>query len=179
MKENELKIALIKALNDGLTLFGVSGVLVLQSYQPNQTGAELQDSLYIHKISDKRYGYNARSDKWNDDDSEMVHVEKQVNETTFQVNALVKTDITNPVQMTVTDLLGLAADILAHETTRDFLKSKKVGILRITDLNNPFFSDSRDQNESSPSFSVVLTHTNERVSTSPVVETCEFGLHRV
>lgn len=185
MNENALKIILINALKNGLTLFGIAGVQVMQSYQPRQSGAEITPTLYIHKTGDNRYGLNGRSDKWVPDDpadpsvGKMVHKEQQQMLTTFQINGLIKTDITNLDQMTVTDLLNTAAEILAHETTRDFLKSKNVAILRIADITNPFFVDSRDQNESSPSFDVVLVHNHVRMSTTPVVETCEFGIYRV
>lgn len=179
MNENALKILLRQAILNGLTLFDITGVSVEQSYQPRTMGTNQLPTVFFHKISDYRYGFNRREDKWDFDNDEMVHTELQKMETSFQINALTKTDPTDPTQQTVTDLLNAVAEILAHDSTRAFLLAQNVGILRVTNLTNPFFSDDRDQNESSPSFDVVLTHEFVRRTTSEIIQTVDYEIHRV
>lgn len=179
MDENQLIINLREAVISGLAMFDISGVAVEQSYAPRAKGTDLGPAVYIHKLGDRRYGYNGRSDKWEQVESVMVHTERQIIETTYQINALVKREIRNPAQMTAPDLVNAVAEILAHDRTRLFLKLKEIGILRITDVTNPFFSDDFDQNESSPSFDVVLTHESIRRTESEILQTVDIAIHRV
>ena len=58
---------------------------------------------------------------------------------------------------------------MQSDATRAILNASGVGILRVTDIINPYFVDDRDNFEASPSFDFVLTYQNVRVSTSPQI----------
>jgi hypothetical protein len=178
MNENVLAAELRTTLLDGLTRLGIDNVQVKQSYQPTAQGLS-QPCIFIHKISQKPRGHNARNDKFNEDESIMVHTDKQVFETVYQVSAAVDRDVTDAFQLTASDLVRASSRILASEQARAYLLQKKIGIIRVADIINPFFIDDRERNESSPSFDVTLTHEDVRIYESEIVQTVEHKIYRI
>lgn len=162
----QLFLPIIKA---GLIADGFTNVIVKQSNQPTQQGIPTAPMVFFTKIYNKRFGFLRREDVWNIAAQDFIHTESQYYETSFQVSALTlqnPSDITIP---TASDLVNEVASIMQSSNTLDILNNAGVGILRISDITNPYFVDDRDNFEASPSFEFVLVYLNERVSTSPKI----------
>src|SRR6185437_7605808 len=178
MTDNELIKVFWPILKTGLINAGYTDVISKQAYQPTQQGTDTPPTVYFYKVGDKRYGFLRRDSIWNTVDSVMEHIEEQWYETVFQMSALVIQKPSNP-SYTASDLVNEAAAILQSDSAREQLLLKEVGILRVTDVRNPYFTDDRDRFEASPSFDFILTHKQTRVSIDPVIESFEFNIKRV
>ena len=179
MKDNDLIRLFLPIINQGLIDAGYTGVVTKQANQPTQQGINTGPTVYFYKIGDHRYGFLRRDDVWDEDTLTMVHTEIQQYETTFQVSCLVLQNPSNPYLYTASDLVNEVAAIMQSDKTRAILATENVGILRVTDVANPYFVDDRDQFEANPSFDFVLTHKQTRVTTDPVVESWELNINRV
>jgi len=167
--DNSLIQLFLPIMQAGLIADGFTTTVVKQSNQPTAQGIPTAPMVYFSKVYNKRYGFLGRKDVWDENALEFVHTESQYYETAFQVSALVlqnPTDLTIP---TASDLVNEVASIMQSDSTRDILNKSGVGILRITDVTNPYFVDDRDNFEASPSFSFTLTYLNTRVTTTPKV----------
>lgn len=178
MRDNELIRLFLPIIRAGLDAVGMSDVVILSSYQPTQQSTLTTPTVYFYKIGDKRYGFLRRQDKWDEDTQTMVHTEEQQYETTFQISALVISKPTSP-SYTASDLVNEVSAILQSDVAINTLVANSVGILRVTDIRNPFFTDDRDRFEESPSFDFILTHKQTRITTSPVISSYEFNIKRV
>ena len=172
--DNQLIQIFLPIIQNGLVSDGFNNVIVKQSNQPTQQGINTSPTVYFFKVSSKRYGFLGRYDKWTN--SQMTHTEVQYMEATFQVSALVLQYPTTPNQYTASDLVYEVSSIMQSDNTRDILNNSGIGILRITDLLNPYFLDDRDQFEASPSFDFVLTYENKRQSISPIITNYDYNI---
>lgn len=167
--DNSLIQLFLPIIQAGLAADGFTTTVVRQSNQPTQQGIPTVPTVYFFKVYNRRYGFLGREDVWDPLSSTMVHNECQYYETAFQVSALV---LQNPSDLTIptaSDLVNEVACIMQSDATRAILNASGVGILRVTDIINPYFVDDRDNFEASPSFDFVLTYQNVRVSTSPQI----------
>ncbi len=169
MTDSELIELIAPIIEAGLVAAGFDNVVLIQSNQPTQQGIDTLDTVYLTKISNKRYGYLGTYDEWDEENDEMVHTEVQPFECTYQVSALVLLDPKTPSQATASDLVNEVAWILQSEKTIVELHNSEVGILRISDVRNPYFVNDQDQFEANPSFDFTLTYRNYRVSTTPII----------
>ena len=170
MTDNELIRLFLPIINAGLVADGFVQVKVQQSNQPTMQGINTNPTVYFYKIGDRRFGWRKGEDVWDTINSIMVHTELQYYETTFQISALVLQSPKNPSQYTASDLVNEVAAILQSDNTIQTLEAQSVGILRVTDVRNPYFMDDRDNFEASPSFDFTLTHQQIRISGDPVIE---------
>ena len=99
----------------------------------------------------------------------MVHTENQKYETTFQLSVLATQFPATPTQYTASDICNLCAAILQSSVAIQAFEAQGVGIERVTDVRNPYFTDDRGQFEASPSFDYVLTHNQTITSTTPII----------
>jgi|SRR5690242_16508715 len=166
MIDNGLIQLFLPIIQAGLITDGFTGVTVKQANQPTQQGIPTTPTVYFYEVFKKRYGWLGRFDKYVS--GALQHTESQYMETTFQISALV---LQNPlvISYTASDLVDEVASIMQSDNTRSILNASGVGILRISDIRNPYFKDDRDQFEASPSFDFVLTYQNQRVSTVPAI----------
>ena len=176
--DNALISYFLPLLVAGLDAAGYTGVPVVQSYQPTMEGVPTTGVVYFQKIGNKRYGFLGRQDKWNVSTSQMDHTEWQYFETTFQVSALFRQNPYNPTY-TASDLVNEAAWIMQSDVTREYLNGLGIGILRVTDVINPFFVDDRDNFEASPSFDFTLVYLNQRDSLLPVIDQFTAGIYPI
>ena len=179
MTDNDLIKLFLPIINAGLIADGYTGVTVKQANQPTQQGVNTGPTVYFYKTGDKRYGFLGRIDEWDTVNSVMKHTETQYYETTFQINALVLQNVNNTNSYTASDLVNEVASIMQSDQARRIMITAGVGILRVTDVVNPYFLDDRDQFEASPSFDFVLTYKQTRVTTEPVVESVVLIINRV
>ena len=169
--DNSVIQIFLPIINAGLVADGFDDVIVTQSNQPTMQGISTDPTVYFFKLANRRYGFLGRYDKWSTVSSTLVHTEVQYIESTFQVSALVLQNPSTPSQYTASDLVNEVAAIMQSDSTLSTLNSNGIGILRVTDLTNPYFFDDRDNFEASPSFDFTLVYQNDRVSVDPIITT--------
>lgn len=172
--DNQLIQIFLPIIQNGLVADGFTNVITKQSNQPTQQGINTSPTIYFFKVSGRRYGFLGRYDKWNS--TQMTHTENQYMEATFQIMALVLQNPITPNQYTASDLVYEVSSIMQSDNTRDILNESGIGILRVTDLLNPYFLDDRDQFEASPSFDFTLTYLNSRQSVSPIITNYDYNI---
>jgi len=171
----QLFLPIIKA---GLIADGFNNVVVQQANQPTQQGIPTAPTVYFYKTGNRRYGFLGRNDKWDAMSSTMVHHEHQYYETSFRIQTLVLQNVKTP-SYTASDLANEVACIMQSDNTLAVLNAQGVGILRVTDISNPYFTDDRDNFEALPSFDFTLLYLNDRLSTTPIVDTYQYGIYPV
>lgn len=179
MNDNDLIQIFFPIIKAGLIADGYDSVIVKQANQPTQQGVSLQPTVYFFKISDTRYGFPHFYDQWNSITGVMDHVEEQWYETRFQISALAIQDPKDISAPTASDIVNEVSMILQSTNTISQLMNNDIGILRISDVTNPYFQDDRDQFEAMPYFDFVLTHKRVRVSQSPILSSENYGVYRV
>jgi hypothetical protein len=180
MTDNQLLILCIAGITAGMaTRAPAEGVVVKQNFQPVQQGPKSPPVLYLHKVGDKRIGFMERRDQYDAPNNVFRHFESQWYETTLQLDGLKRLDPAQPNSLTASDLLNVAAGIIQSDGFMGQLRLAGVGILRVTDVRNPYFVDDADRNEADPSFDFVLTHKREYIDGVPVVSKFEFNFSRV
>lgn len=179
MQDNDLIKVFLPIITAGLTADGFEDVVVQQSNQPTQQGINTAATVYFFKMSNKRYGFLGRSNEWDSLNDIMVHTETQKVETTFQISALVLQDPNNPDQYTASDLVNEVASIMQSDQTLDILNQNEIGILRITDVSNGYFTDDMDNFEAVPSFNFTLVYYDTRVSEVPIIDEYDYGIFRI
>lgn len=173
MNDNQVIQILYSVLREGLDRYGFPLVALKQSNQPAQQGVNRLPTIYFFKVSDKRYGFLKSEDKWDRVTQVMSHIESQTYESIFQLSALSIQDPEEINSVTASDLVSYAASILQSDLVVQALLARKIGILRITDIRNPYFKDDRDQFEASPSFDFTLVYDRTRVTASQVIDSYE------
>ncbi len=169
LTDNSLIQLFLPIINAQLIVDGFTTTVVKQSNQPTMQGINTAPTVYFFKVANKRYGFLGRNDVWDSVHSQMVHTESQYIESTWQFSALVLQNPSNLALPTASDLINDVASIMQSDKTRDILNASGVGVLRITDIRNPYFQDDRDNFEASPSFDITFVYQNIRTSTNPVI----------
>lgn len=176
MLDNQLIQLILTTLNSQLAAVGIPGIPVVQAYQPTQQGVETQTAAYLFKLGDVRVGFPQEKNVWNtgtmEEDTSMV----QTYQTSFQISALSTQDPNNPNQKTASDILNLISAILQNSQTTQAFSAVGVGILKVKDVRNPYFTDDRGRHEANPNFDFTLTHTQVISYTSPFTTTVDFNL---
>lgn len=180
MTDNDLIKLFLPIINASLIVLGYSNVAVKQNYQPTAQGANTGPTVYFNLNSSRPYGFLQRFDEWNEAKEEMIHTEKQLWLSTFQISALVRQDPAVTNSYTSSDLASSIIAIMQSDAARETLSAANVGIFRISDLmTNLKFNDDRDQFEAMPSFDFTLSYYRTITSEIPVIESVEEGIFRV
>lgn len=179
MNDNDIIRLIISILRTGLNGMGMSNVLIKQSYNPLQTGVPTAPTIYLHKISTPRYGWPKRKSVYNADNSNFDHSEVFWRTPTFQIDGLSVQDPTDTAQLTASDIVLAAADILQTDLGINTLKQSGVGIDRIIQVRDSYFVDDRERHEQSPSFDFTLSYQKTITSTAGVVDDFELNVNRV
>ncbi len=98
-----------------------------------------------------------------------VYTETEQYITTFQMSALATQDPTNTESLTASDILNLAASVIQSAATITGLENEGMGILAISQVQNPYFSDDRVRYEASPSLDFKITHKQIVTTVVPVI----------
>lgn len=176
--DNDIYTLVIGILRDALTARSVNAI-VKQAYQPRQQGTPTQNTVFIHKKPNKRYGFLGRDDVLDLDNDVFTHTESQWIEADFQIGGLA---IQNPADssiMTASDLVNLIATIMQSDVTRSLLIAHDVGILRITNIYNLYFTDDKERFEQHPVFDFTLTYEQIDISEVPVLQSTELKIIEV
>lgn len=179
MTDNQLFSLIITALGAGLTDRGFTGVTIMQGFPPTRQGLPSGATVLVSKLPDVPRGHTKRDSVWDFDESVMRHVEEQVYEATFQINALVPQvpiDVSTP---TSADLARACRAVMQSSKTLGLLYAARVGILRINEIRNTPFVDDKQRNEYDPSFDFTLTHTDRFESTDDVATRVECNVYTI
>ena len=179
---NDFQIAelIINVLRTGLDALGLNSVLIKQLYQHRQVGIEQSPTLYFFKVVAPRYGYPGRQDIHDTNTNTFSHHESVWRTPTYQVSGY--GGYTNRSQTvfdsfgfepegsnfgrsnfgttlpTASDITEKAADVMQTSSTRLALLERNVGIIRITDVRESYFTDERQRYEQNPSFDFQLSY---------------------
>lgn len=178
MIESDIWRAIITTLSEGLAAQGLP-LPVKQSYQPLKQGVDTLDTVYLHKISARRVGSQGRAHEYNSGNDNFDVTENYWVEGTYQLNAEINRDIDNSNSRTAYDVVELCSAILQGETARMRLLGFGVGILRISDIRNPYSVDDSDQFNQDSSFDFVLTYNQTLASTVPKAHPIAADINRV
>lgn len=176
MLDNQLIALLISTMIAQEAVAGIPGTPIAQAFQPTQQGVNTSPTAYMYKVGDNRLGSPQRKDIYDPDIEEIVHSEIQQYETTFQINALSTQDPKSITQKTASDILNLIAYILQSQKTVEALNAQGVGILKIGQVRNPYFTDDRDRNEASPSLDFTVVHKQIVTSVGLVLQSTELEI---
>jgi hypothetical protein len=141
---------------------------VLQKNNPTLEGIPAAPAIFFEKLFDHAYGWPIDSFTYNEppvdnfSDNSM-----QLYETTFQISALVIQDPEDLTLPTASDVANYIKMWLTHPVTLQTFRSQNVGLLRVTQIRNPYFEDDRHRFEAHPNFDLVLTHDNTLTLTVP------------
>jgi len=163
MRDNELFAFLKPIIDEGLAINNVTAEMT-QSFQPTAQGVTPAIQVAAQIISDKEYGWVNRGDTWDEEAGEFVHTESQQVETTFQISCLSLQAPSKPTQKTAKDILKIVKATLVSDETIRLLGLQTMGILRITEIRNPFFRGDKNQWQASPSFDFTITHKQVTIS---------------
>lgn len=155
------------------------GVGLARSYQQTPQGAASGPYVYFVKLGDRRYGHVERREEWNAATSTFDHHETQQYETTYQLSAWVPQDVKDVTSSTESDILNAVSGIMQSDSLLSAFRAAGVGVLRVTEVRNPYIVNDQDRFAAVPSFDVVLTHKRTSVSTLPAVVTYEANVSRV
>lgn len=155
------------------------GVKLARNYQQTQQGANSTPYVYFVKIGDRRHGHPERRETWDAAAGAFRHEEWQQYETTYQFTAWVPQDAKDVTSLTESDILNQVAGFLQSDTLLAAFRAAGAGILRVTEVRNPYVVDDRDRFEAVPSFDIVLTHKRFIASTLPAVVVYESQIVRV
>ena len=179
MNDNTVLMSVIAALRAGLNSFGLSQVRIKQSYQPRQTGVEIDPTVYLHKITADRWGWVGRKDVFNTSSSMFDHTDVHYRAVTWQVNGLATQDPANLSQLTASDIVECAADALQTEDTIRALIAARIRMEHITTVRELYFLDDRERHEQNPSFDFTVTYQVNRSAVVPPVVRSGCTLHRI
>jgi hypothetical protein len=161
---------------------GIAGLPIKSAFQPTMQGVPTQPAAFIHKISDRRIGSAFRESLWDTTNSIMVLTVMQQYETVFQVSALSRQDPASLTEYTASDILNLVTYTLQTEKTiMELAKTlpHPMGILRITDIRNPYFVNDKGQNDTIPSFDFTITHKQVIISNVPIISSVDYKIYSV
>lgn len=136
---------------------------VVQKNPPVQEGTAYAPTIYFEKLFDNAYGWPEVNYSHNDPVPPNTHGtfttrEDQWTETTIQVSALVLQDVTNLSLPTASDVVNYMKLYMNSRQTIAAYQAVGVGVLRVSQIRNPYFEDDRAGFEASPSFDIVLQH---------------------
>ncbi len=177
MQDNALIQVFAPIIEAGLTTAGYTNVTLIQSNQPTLQGVDMAPIVFFFKVTDKRYGFMKSKANWDNGEAKELHQYEQMYETTFQIGCLAIQDPADISKPTAADILNSVAFTLQNDTTIETLRQSGVQILRILNVENPYFTDDRDRFEAAPHFDFVLIHPQNNVTIDPTISDFVPGIY--
>jgi hypothetical protein len=178
MRDNDLFTYIISTIQQGLIKRNITGITILQSYQPTMQGTVSTPVIYLSKLSQLRRGMPSKIDTYDDINDVIDHEEGQVYESSFQIMTLWNQDPEIDT-LTSSDLINSVAGILQSEFCIQNLSAYGIQILKILNINNPYFRDDRDYFELSPSLEITLTYNEYFTEQVDEISLFNYGLYSV
>lgn len=179
MTDNDLIKAFKPIIEAGLASNNITECPVLAANQPTRQGVAVNKAVYFTKLNDVRYGFVKRADVYDPELAVFEHTETQPYESTFQINAMSIQSVNNTSDLTASDLVNLVASIMQSDYARDELRKEGIGIIRVTDVRNPYFLNDKDRYQASPSFDFTLLYNRTLVNSVGAVNSYEHVIKRV
>ena len=161
-------------------------VVIVQKQQPQAQGIPNGFTVFMEKITDKRYGFPRMADVWNADLEILQHIHKQNIETTIQLSAIaprITNGITGTTSSNLTatssDVLQYVADALQNTNAVEYFQTLGAGVLRVTDVRNGYFISDEDRNTANVSFDLTVLHERVTITQQAEVATFDFDIKRV
>ena len=137
----------------------VDSVTIRRAFQPSQNKTITDFLASIFQISNKRYGFQGSTDKFNTDLDQMEHFERYIYNKTLQISTQQLTEDTTV--RTAGDAAESLASYLQSQAFIDRIVEQGIEILRITEVRHPHYETSSGQYRGDPSFDFVLSYTQE------------------
>lgn len=156
----------------------------VQANQPSAQGTPTQETLFINKVNDNRYGF-ARTDYAfklppGDPMTDYVPADTvQLVQSRFQIMALTPDVPNDPSPATPSELLRYMANLMSVDAILTTLHKRGVHILRIRDVVNPFFEDDATMYEAAPSLDLIIQHHDTISIPVPRIVEAEPEIHAV
>ncbi len=179
MISGDVAKVILSILTAGFVDQGHSDIKVKKNYQPTKQGAPVGPTIFFTRIVTPRYGHQGRKQVFNVGNNNFDKTENYWLTPTYQINAQIRQDISDPNSINAFDLVDLAAAILQTEETRQTFLASGIGIIRITEIRELKILDDSDQYEIEPSFDFVLSYNQTIISTVPVADPVELDIQRV
>lgn len=158
---------------------GLASLQFARAFQPRAEGTPKGPAIMMFKVGDKRYGWPARHDQYNEAGVIFSHELRQQVETTIQFDAWIPQDPADTSGLSESDVLHTVSSIIQSDEVIATFRAAGVGLQRVTEVRNPYIVDDRDRFEAVPSFDIALTHYRVLSSTVPAVDTYDANIHRV
>jgi len=180
MNDKELFALFLTHLLPGLrTRTALPNLVLARSYQATQQGTVTAPTVYFFKVGDRRHGHVERAQQYNANTGLFDTAERQVYESTLQFTAWAQENTNSVTSLTNSDILNAAASIAQSDDFIASLRAACVGILRVTEVRNPYVFNEQSRFEAVPSFDLVLTYERSYSATTPRVDTFETDIKRV
>lgn len=180
MNDNDVWRALIAALRNGLDNQGLNAVLIKQAYQGKTIGANSADTIYLHKIPGRRYGFQNTNKKTFNQGNDNFDVEESWRmESTFQLTPQINVDPADESALTSYDVANICTGILKSEEARKSLRDAGISIYRITEVRSIYAKDDRDEFDQDANFDFVLSYLSSINSTAEKATAVDSIVERV
>lgn len=178
MLDRQLYEMVFASLRGDAAARGLTGYVFKQTYQPTQQARPVGPAVYLHKITDRRYGSQkvAYSDA-----AEITLRERttQIVQTTLQASVTLPGDDPANAPLTHGDVLKTVAAMLQSPKFIKYILPFKAQVLRVQDIRNDHYRNDRNQWEPNPTFDFVISHVDEFIDGVPVVTAFDFNIARL
>ncbi len=178
MTDNELASLIRQSLLTVMEGQSIDGFPVIGAFQPTTQG-RVPDGIYFHPVSDNRYGWQSRTDEYDEMSGDQTHTESQWHESTFQVQGFARQNPADLSLPTAKDLTDTVAMLMQSQPFRQLLRDEGVGIQRVTQVRAPFFVNDNGNFEQNPSFDITFSHKRVINQVTPSITDIECNIARV
>lgn len=150
--------------------------IVLQKDQPTMEGIPTAPTIFFEKLFDHPYGWPIAKFSYIVEQNVFNENETQLYETTFQISTLA---IQNPEDLTLptaSDIANYMKQYIGSRHVSSLFQAASMGILRVTDVRNPYFKDDRNQFEAHPTFDFTVLHNRQINFEVPAADRAEENL---
>lgn len=175
MLDRQLYILLIQTLAQLAPLRGVVDRAYLQRYQPTQQGRPDGPTIWMHKVGDKAIGTARRTHTPAVSPSGMLRREEQAMETTIQFSCTQPVDLA-PDGYSHGDIIKAVRACLQSDEFISRTMPYGVSVLRVQDIRTTHYKNDLNEWEQSPTFDLVVKHTDVYLDTQPQITKFEFEI---
>lgn len=176
--ENQQWQDIIALIKNALQSDGYNDWQVRRSNQPTMVGL-IDKTVYITRVSSRRYGWQAHRNKWNVKLGKMEHKEEYIEEVLYQISAFKKRNIADINEITSSDVLNSLITYFQSLEGINTLRNEKYQTYRITELREPPFVDDSDNFEKMPSFDITLNLLQTKTNNENYTDKYSFKLERI
>ncbi|XAI95258.1 hypothetical protein [Leptolyngbya phage Lbo-JY16] len=178
MTDSELASLIRQSLLAVMEGQSIDGFPVIGAFQPTTQG-RVPDGIYFNPFNDNRYGWQYRTDTYDELSGDQTHTESQWHESTFQVQGFARQNPADLTLPTAKDLTDTVAMLMQSQPFRQLLRDQGVGIQRVTQVRAPFFVNDNGNFEQNPSFDITFSHLRTLEQVTPSITKTEFNKTRV